>query len=165
MHQQGRMSEETISFVVGLVSVNLKSKFSFDENGLWFNKRLEDETLKRNAFTESRRNNGALGGRGKKTEKASGKPNAKASAKHTGNRMEDVNENEIIEYFISKGYKKEIAQKFYQSYSVAGWKDSNGKKIINWKQKAIQVWFRDEHKEIVSKQSTAPDYAKFISGE
>ncbi len=91
MHQQGRLSEESISFIVGSVSVNLKSKFSVDENGLWYNKRLEFETEKRNKFTESRRNNGLLGGRGIKKNKAS----AKASAKHKDNLMENENVNEI----------------------------------------------------------------------
>ena len=37
MHQQGRMKEETIRFLVGSVSDNLKSKFGIDENGFWFN--------------------------------------------------------------------------------------------------------------------------------
>lgn len=97
MHQQGRMSEETIRFIVGSVSDNLKSKFSIDENGLWFNARLEDETAKRNRFTESRRNNGLLGGR-PHGEKASGKPKRNLKGKltdtHKANLMEDENENE-----------------------------------------------------------------------
>lgn len=92
MHQKGRLTEETISFIVGNISFNLKSKFSIDENGLWFNKRLEIETEKRNKFTESRRSNGLLGGRGNKKEKASAKPNAK----HKGNLMEDENEDENV---------------------------------------------------------------------
>lgn len=91
MHQQGRMSEETISFLVGSVSVNLKSKFTIDENGLWYSKRLEMETKKRNEFTESRRMNGKQGGRPKNS-----KPYAKASANHMGNHMGNENDNDII---------------------------------------------------------------------
>jgi hypothetical protein len=60
--------------------------------------------------------------------------------------MENVNENEIIDYFKEKGYTKETAKKFYDFYSVSGWKDSNGKKVINWKQKAQSVWFTEENK-------------------
>jgi hypothetical protein len=95
MHQQGRMSEETIRFLVGSISVKLKSKFRIDENGLWYNARLELETEKRNSFTESRRLNGNLGGRPKK-QKAKGKPKNNLKDNHTVNRMEDeiVNENE-----------------------------------------------------------------------
>lgn len=101
MHQQGRLSEESISFIVGLVSVNLKSKFCIDENGFWYNKRLEEETEKRNKFTESRRNNGLLGGRGKKKTKAS----VKASAKHMGNHMEDENEDVSL---LNKGAEENL---------------------------------------------------------
>lgn len=94
MHQQGRMSEETISFLVGSISVNLRSKFLIDENGLWYNKRLEQEAQKRAEFTESRRNNGKQGGRPKK-QKPLGKPYGKASAKHMGNHMGNENEDVI----------------------------------------------------------------------
>lgn len=91
MHQQGRMSEETIRFLVGTVSDNLRSKFSIDEGGLWYNKRLELEATKRNAFTESRRNNGSLGGRPKSETKIEPKQNLQVN--HTDKRMEDVSEN------------------------------------------------------------------------
>jgi hypothetical protein len=96
MHQQGRMTEETICFLVGSVSVNLKSKFKIDENGFWYNERLEIESEKRAKFTESRRNNGIQGGRPKKTDKPNGKPKRNHMDKHMGNHMEDENENEII---------------------------------------------------------------------
>lgn len=102
MHQKGRMSEETIRFLVGSVSDNLKTKFSIDAKGLWFNQRLEDETTKRNKFTESRRNNGFLGGRPKK-EKPTGKPKQKLKVTHTPNRMENANE---IEDEVLNEYKK-----------------------------------------------------------
>lgn len=96
MHQQGRMSEETIRFIVGSVSDNLKSKFSIDDQGMWYNSRLELESDKRSKFTESRRNNGLLGGRPTES-KPNGKPknNLKVNhkVKHMGNHMEDENEN------------------------------------------------------------------------
>jgi len=148
MHQQGRLSEESISFIVGLVSVNLKSKFCIDENGLWYNKRLEEETEKRNKFTESRRNNGLLGGRGNKKNKAS----AKASAKHMGNHMEAENENvnninngvpplsefldfcKTIKEINYTAYEFSLKSK-YESWVDNKWKDGNGNKIKNWKSK------------------------------
>lgn len=93
MHQQGRMSEETIRFLVGSISVSLKAKFRIDENGLWYSRRLELEAQKRNTFTESRRNNGNLGGRPKK-EKPTGKPKRNHKHNHMGNHM--GNEDEIV---------------------------------------------------------------------
>ena len=100
MHQQGRMSEETIRFLVGSVSVSLKSKFSVDENGLWFNERLEIEAEKRAKFTESRRSNGSLGGR----PKANAKPNGYPIGKATDNLPE--NENILSKEIVSKEKKR-----------------------------------------------------------
>lgn len=54
---------------------------------------------------------------------------------------------ELKEYFKEKGYNEQTAQKMFDSYSVANWHDSKGNKIKNWKQKAINVWFKDENKE------------------
>jgi hypothetical protein len=51
--------------------------------------------------------------------------------------------DEVKIYFIENGYNN--SDRFYKSYSVAGWKDSNGKQIINWKQKAQMVWFKPEN--------------------
>lgn len=54
--------------------------------------------------------------------------------------------SEVIDYFTEKGYSKQAAEKMFEYYSVADWKDSKGNKIRNWKQKANAVWFKDEHK-------------------
>lgn len=112
MHQQGRMTEETIRFLVGSVSDTLRAKFKVDEKGFWYNTRLEEETEKRNNFTESRRINGNLGGRPKKS-KANGKPTKNLKVKHMGNHMEDEDVNENIDV-NTKGakQKKSIAVPF-----------------------------------------------------
>lgn len=90
MHQQGRMREETIRFIVGNISDNLKNKFAIDQQGLWYNRRLELETARRNNFTESRRKNGINGGRPKKsTIKDNSKINHMDS--HMGNENENRN--------------------------------------------------------------------------
>ena len=97
MHQQGRLDEETISFLVGSISVKLKNKFSIDENDLWYNKRLEEESIKRSAFIESRRENGKKGGR---PSKASGKPSAKAKHKLPVNEDENEIKDNIYRSFV-----------------------------------------------------------------
>ena len=39
------------------------------------------------------------------------------------------------------------AQKFFDYYDVAGWKDSQGKKVLNWKQKMLANWVKEDKKE------------------
>ena len=64
-------------------------------------------------------------------------------------------ENDVIDYFNTKGYREDVARKVFEYYDTAGWKDSTGKPVLNWKQKMIAVWFKDENKK-VSQQSEKP---------
>ena len=59
---------------------------------------------------------------------------------------------EVENYFLENGYPKELAKRFFDSYSVADWIDSKGNKVKNWKQKAINVWFKPENKIVEEKQ-------------
>lgn len=140
-HQKGHLSEKTIRLNVANVSEDVLLKFKKDDNGLYYNDRLDIEIEKRSNFVDSRRENGKLGGRPKKEIK---KPNGKPKGKPKKNLPE--NENEIINYFIENGYNKESAIKFFRYYSESNWKDSNGKNVLNWKQKAQSVWFKEENK-------------------
>ena len=67
--------------------------------------------------------------------------------------------NEVIKYFIEKGYSVQIAKKAFEYYDTADWKDSTGKQVKNWKQKMIAVWFKDENKAsgTISKTSYGPN--------
>lgn len=93
-HQKGHISLETIRLLVGSVSVNVLKHFVEDENGLFYNKRMEREKENRLKFTESRRNNGKKGGRPKKNEKPIGYPNGKPIGKPKRNLMGNENDNE-----------------------------------------------------------------------
>jgi len=97
-HQKDELTEKTIRLCVGSVSVDVLSKFSKNENGNFFNKRLSEEIEKRRLFTESRRNNGLKGGRPKKEVKPSGKPNGKPKQNLMGNENENENKdiNEVL---------------------------------------------------------------------
>ena len=54
--------------------------------------------------------------------------------------------DDVKQYFKENGYKEDTAIKMFKSYSINDWKDSNDKPVKNWKQKAINVWFKDENK-------------------
>lgn len=114
-HQKGDLSEKTIRLLVGNVSVDVMNKFLKDDNGNFYNKRLREESEKRNKFTESRRNNGNLGGRPPKNKKPIGKP----KKNHMGNHMGNENENENIVYksFLHLSITVEDFEKLKKEYT------------------------------------------------
>lgn len=95
-HQSGRMTEETIRFLIGSFSDNLKMKFKQDENGLFYNERLEKEIEKRNKFIESRIINGKMGGRPRDEIKPNGKPNGKPKKNLIENENNSIDNSNII---------------------------------------------------------------------
>lgn len=54
---RGHMTKDMIGQTVGQLWVKLEDKFRMDDNGLWFNERLELEKEKRKQFVSSRVNN------------------------------------------------------------------------------------------------------------
>jgi hypothetical protein len=70
-------------------------------------------------------------------------------------------EQEVIEFFTSNGYRSDIASNAFNYYNSAGWRDSRGKSVLNWKQKMRGVWFKDEHKAKKPNQSTYQPSSKY----
>jgi len=58
---------------------------------------------------------------------------------------------EVQQYFKENDYQITIGKKAYEYYRSAEWTDKNGAPVINWKQKMIANWFKDENK-VVSMQ-------------
>jgi len=54
--------------------------------------------------------------------------------------------DDVVLFFIENGYKKEIAEKAFNYYSANDWRDRKGNQVLNWEQKMISVWFKDENK-------------------
>ncbi|MDD4921760.1 MAG: DUF4373 domain-containing protein [Bacteroidales bacterium] len=54
--------------------------------------------------------------------------------------------DEVKIYFNENGFSESSALQFFNGYNVANWHDSQGKQIKVWKQKAQQVWFKDENR-------------------
>lgn len=183
MHQQGRMNEETIRFLVGSVSDNLRGKFRIDENGNWYNQKLEDEIEKRAKFAESRRENGKKGGR-KPNGLPNGLPNAQPTENLPINRNinKDINENigigvqgegnagppfdEVHRVFVQHGGTQKMAEHFFNTHSATGWMirgNSVSRKwaylvpnyIENWKQ-------NDKNSRLNSKQRVDASAPGFI---
>lgn len=85
----------------------IKSKFEEDGNGHFFNRRLEEEQMKRKAFTDSRKNNRAGKNQHSKTTTNDG-----SSDGHTSSLME--NENENINNSIVSNYNTINGESFFE---------------------------------------------------
>ena len=56
-------------------------------------------------------------------------------------------EKDVISYFKEKGYSEQSAKKAFEYYDTGKWKDSKGNQVLNWKQKMIAVWFKEENRD------------------
>lgn len=83
-HQKGRLSRKAVALAVGNTTADVMAKFEEDENGLFFNKRLEDEAFKRKEYSDKQRQR-ALDGWKKR----------KAEADAAALPLEDVNEDVV----------------------------------------------------------------------
>lgn len=116
---------------------------------------------------ESRLNLVRGGSNGGKKSKPTSKPNSKPTSKpfesldeknekpivkqretkiETKDKVKEIKIEDVKLYFFENGYSDLAAQRFYDYYSVANWKDSKGNKVKNWKQKAQAVWFKPDNK-------------------
>jgi uncharacterized protein YdaU (DUF1376 family) len=162
-HQHGGVIDK-ISFN-SLVGNNEIVRAKFIEIDLGFyNQRLADEMEKRNKKSnniskavkevwEKRKESNAIPLKNNAIPKESKK---KGSRILMGIVNENVNENEIEDYFVLNGYSKELANKFYLHYQP-DWTDSNGKKVKDWKKKAQTVWFKEENKQVKKYDPTNPN--------
>jgi uncharacterized phage protein (TIGR02220 family) len=102
-HQKGHLSQDTIMMTIGDVSPRVIEKFDTDEDGKYFNQRVDEEIAKREKYLTAQRENGAKGGRPKKPPddtptETRGFYLAKAKKKPSEN--ENININ-TIKYIVS----------------------------------------------------------------
>ncbi|MBR2343014.1 MAG: DUF1376 domain-containing protein [Clostridia bacterium] len=91
-HQSGHLTEKEIELAVGKPSADVMKKFIRDDDGRYYQHRMEEETEIRCRFVDSRRQNGALGGRPQKP-----KQNLSVSGRLTYTEAtENLPENENI---------------------------------------------------------------------
>lgn len=152
-HQKGRLSEKMISINMPDAAADVLAKFRQDENGNFFNERLEAEIEKRAQHSEKQRQRALEGWKKRKKQKAAVKATANAAALPLGNVNGNVNKDVIKEGESVKGgvpewmdflqyalsHKPKINQSHlemkYNAWKENGWK-TGGKtprKIKNWK--------------------------------
>ena len=100
---RGHMTSHMIGQTVGQLWDKIKNKFEIDDQGKYYNKRLEEEIIKRQAFVKSRYNNiNGTNQYSKKEEKKGG---------HTRGHMTSHMENENVNENISKNKEEKPARK------------------------------------------------------
>ena len=118
-HQKGHLSEKTCRLQLGLSDLtqaaDVMAKFIVDENGLYYNRRLESEMNIRAKSANASRNNGILGGRPKKNEKPNqnlqdnsrlGFSKPKQNLSENENESENVIENDFDLFWDAYPKKK-----------------------------------------------------------
>lgn len=93
-HQKGRLKKESIYRMFPNISDDVLAKFEIDENGLYYNPRVEIEIEKRNKYIEAQRSNGAKGGRPPKNAENPNETHGFNSAKANENPSENENIND-----------------------------------------------------------------------
>lgn len=129
-HQQGHLSEEDMLEMCGTYDERIFSKFVKDENGLYYNVRMEIEANKRRAYIESRSNN-RKGNKNEDMKKDMNEDMSNHMIPHMEN--ENINENvnkdinvikDIITYLNNKlGTKYRYTTKDIQSHIRARLKE------------------------------------------
>ena len=125
---------------------------------------LKRDLRKYEDFIEKQRDNGKRGGRPRKpnetqiTQPFIEKPKKADTDTDTDTdtdkesvkgkrKFKPPTRDEVVKYFIDKGYSQDSGAKAFEYYSIQDWNDANGKPVKNWKAKMIAVWFKDENKE------------------
>ena len=153
-HQKGHLTRKIIDISVGSISPDVLSKFNVDENGLYYNKRIEEVIEQRKKYTESRRKNGSLGGRPKKPY---AKPYGKATENLPENEIENVNEkeNEIIKNLNRKTRLKNNQYIIDDKFRITDIPEIKVyEKEVGWELvKRVQDWLVDKkYNQVVDKQ-------------
>lgn len=155
-HQQGHLREEDMLEMCGSYDERIFSKFVKDEQGLYYNERMEQEAEKRKKYSESRSNN-----RKKKKTKDMIDDMSNTSQTYLAdmeNENEIVNEEdnkgvkevrkkskktftpptfeEVLAYAIEKN-REDLAKPFFDYFEAGEWVDSKGNKVRSWKQKFL----------------------------
>ena len=142
-HQKGHLSEKDMLHICGSYDEDVFTKFQKDEQGKFYNIRLEEEVNKRKAYSESRRNNR------KKKEDVNNISSSYVQHMENENENEDLIEKKKVARFQKptieqlKEYMREqgmndIAENWLNHYEANGW--MVGKvKMKDWKA-SVRTW-------------------------
>jgi len=109
-HQKGRLTEKMIRLCCGNATADVLAKFHQDEDGLFFNQRLEIEVGKRKAHAEKQRTRAIDGWKKRKNQNCDTDATASTTAYATAMPLVNVNEN-INEIIVEDANEKKVTRK------------------------------------------------------
>jgi hypothetical protein len=142
-HQKGHLSEKDMLHICGSYDEDVFTKFQKDEQGKFYNIRLEEEVDKRKAYSESRRNNR------KKKEDMNNTSSSYVQHMENENENEDLIEKKKVarfqkptieqlkEYMNEQGMN-DIAENWLNHYEANGWMVGKNK-MKDWKA-SVRTW-------------------------
>lgn len=153
--ERGHMTMQEITKAVKKPSDEVMSKFQRDEDGKYFNRRMEQEIEKRDAHCQRQREN--ITKRWNKENASSGTPDGNTVVLPLGNGNENGNGKdnspisekkrktksftpptlEEVEAYAKERGRPELAQQFFEYFTVGNWIDAKGQPVRNWKQKFL----------------------------
>lgn len=170
-HLKGHLSEKTIQLAVGKATEDVLKKFTLDEQGLFFNKRLDYEINKRAEYAEKQRDRiNKRWNKNNTTVNTTVLPKiVNENVNENKDEIKDKNEKQKIEIPTLEEFlnylqiempnwgfdfnsNKFYLQTKYETWVSNGWKDGNGNKIKSWKLKAKnQMPYLPNSKPIIAK--------------
>ena len=149
--ERGHMTMQEIEKAVKKPSPEVMGKFRKDEDGKYYNARMEQEIKKRDAHCQRQKEN--IEKRWHKEKNADGMPNGSSDGITTVIPLGNGNGNnkssgkskkewipptlEEVEQYAKERGVPDLAVRFYEYFSVGKWVDSEGKPVRSWKQKFL----------------------------
>lgn len=96
-HQQGHLSEDDMLAICGEYDPRVFDKFEQDENGLYFNPRMDEEKERRAKYTAAMRANGVRGGRPRQNQSDNQQVNQLDNQSGNLLRNRNINRNKDID--------------------------------------------------------------------
>ena len=142
-HQKGHLSEKDMLHICGSYDEDVFTKFQKDEQGKFYNIRLEEEVDKRKAYSESRRNNR------KKKEDVNNISSSYVEHMENENENENLIEKkkvarfqkptiEQLKEYMSEQGMNDIAENWLNHYEANGWMVGKNK-MKDWKA-SVRTW-------------------------
>lgn len=142
LHQKGRLKEKDVLNICQRYDEDIFSKFKRDDEGLYYNEKLENVVQKRKAYSESRRKN--------RNSKQDQKPVSSTYVPHMENEIVSNNTSnysgvqfskerpphaplieDVVEHFVRQGKTQEMAIRFFNHYEGLDWM-KGGTPIVRW---------------------------------